>query len=47
MKHFIKIIGIALAFSVQFATAQRIKVNDKAPTFTVIDVSGTKIDLEK
>ncbi len=47
MKHFIKIIGIALAFSVQFATAQRIKVNDKAPTFTAIDVNGTKIDLEK
>lgn len=47
MKHFIKIITIALAFSVQFATAQRMKVNDKAPTFTAIDVSGTKIDLEK
>ena len=47
MKHFIKIITIALAFSVQFATAQRIKVNDKAPTFTAIDVNGTKIDLEK
>lgn len=47
MKHFIKIIGIVVAFSVQFATAQRIKVNDKAPTFTAIDVSGTKIDLEK
>ena len=47
MKHFIKIITIAVAFSVQFATAQRIKVNDKAPTFTAIDVNGTKIDLEK
>ncbi|MCZ8196579.1 MAG: peroxiredoxin family protein [Flavobacterium sp.] len=47
MKHFIKIITIAVAFSVQFATAQRIKINDKAPTFTAIDVSGTKIDLEK
>lgn len=47
MKHFIKIIGIVVAFSVQFATAQRIKVNDKAPTFSAIDVSGTKIDLEK
>lgn len=47
MKHFIKIIGIALFFLVQFATAQRIKVNDKAPTFTANDVNGTKIDLEK
>jgi peroxiredoxin len=47
MKHLIKIITIAVAFSIQFATAQRINVNDKAPTFTAIDVSGTKIDLEK
>jgi thioredoxin-dependent peroxiredoxin len=47
MKHFIKIIGIVVAFSVQFATAQRIKVKDKAPTFTAMDVNGTKIDLEK
>lgn len=47
MKHFIKIIGVVIAFSFQFTTAQRIKVNDKAPTFTAIDVSGTKIDIEK
>lgn len=47
MKHFIKIIGVVIAFSFQFTTAQRIKVNDKAPTFTAIDVRGTKIDFEK
>ncbi len=47
MNHFIKIIGIGLFFLVQFATAQRIKANDIAPTFTAIDITGNKIDLEK